>query len=184
MDPGSQASAGRRTSPVRRGRARTLSGILLLAAGGALLAACSVTSPQPATPSAPESSAPPSSAEASRTPGAGEAPAAPVEALVESGPQRDAIAVAQASEHHVGASTLALAEAGVTYVVRAACTGEGWMRYWLTVDDREVSASRLRCGRQVVNTAFTAEGGERVRLHLDAPAEEGEGSLAEVVPAP
>ena len=49
------------------------------------------------------------------------------------------------------------AEAGVTYVVHAACAGHGWMRYRLTVDDLEVSASRLRCGRDVVNTAFRIE---------------------------
>jgi hypothetical protein len=95
-----------------------------------------------------------------------------------------AIAVAEATEHRVESFSLTRAEVGVTYVVHSACTGEGWMRYRLTVDEREVSASRLRCGRDVVDTAFTAEGGERVQLHLDAPAKKGEDARAEVVPAP
>jgi hypothetical protein len=187
MDPGPDDGTGRPAPPVRRRWARMSAGVLVFAAGGALLAACSVASPQAATPSTPEPSASDSasaSAETSGSPDGDESPRAPGEEFTVGDHSEEAIAVAEASERHVKSLTLTPAEAGITYVVHAACTGEGWMRYWLTVDEREVSASRLRCGRDVVDTAFTAEGGEWVQLHLDAPAEEGEGSLAEVVPAP
>lgn len=181
MDPGTDTPPGALTCPAR---ARAVSGTVLLASSGIVLVACSVASPQTTTPDAPVTSVRAPSAAAERVPDAGEPPSAPGEEFTMGGRREDAIAVVEASEHHVEASTLALAQAGVSYVVHAVCTGEGWMRYRLTVDDLEVSASRMRCGRDVVDTAFTAEGGERVQLHLDAPAEEGEGSLAEVVPAP
>ncbi|HRO94694.1 hypothetical protein [Citricoccus sp.] len=188
MDARPGAGAGGLTPGLRRGRVRALSTILGLAAAGTLLVACSVGSPQAATPTHPGDAATPATSVASgqATPAPeddGSASAAGEEFTV-SERRQDAIAVAQGSEHRVDAATLTPAEAGVTYVVHAACAGHGWMRYRLTVDDLEVSASRLRCGRDVVNTAFTAEGGERVQLHLEAPAGEGAGSLAEVVPAP
>jgi hypothetical protein len=191
MDPGQDAGAGPPTPPVRRRRARTSTGVLLFAAGGALLAACSVASPQAATPGTPgpgasdgSSDSASVSSEASSTSDADEPPSAPGEEFAVGDRSEHAIAVAEASEHRVESFSLTQAEAGVTYVVHAACTGEGWMRYRLTVDEREVSASRLRCGRDVVDTAFTAEGGERVQLHLDAPAKKGEDARAEVLPAP
>jgi hypothetical protein len=183
MDAGPGAGAGGLTPGLRRGRVRALSTVLGLAAAGALLVACSVASPQAATPTHPTDT-PAAGEQAAPAPDAGGSSNATGEGFTVSDRREDAIAVAEGSEHSVVASTLTPAEAGVTYVVHAACAGHGWMRYRLTVDDLEVSASRLRCGRDVVNTAFTAEGGERVQLHLDAPAGEGAGSLAEVVPAP
>jgi hypothetical protein len=191
MDPGPDDGTDRLTPPVRRRWPGTCEGVLLIAAGGALLAACSVASPQAATPSTPGSGASDGasdsasvSSKASSLPEADEPPSAPAEDFAVGNRSEDAIAVAEATEHRVESFSLTQAEAGVTYVVHAACTGEGWMRYRLTVDEREVSASRLRCGRDVVDTAFTAEGGERVQLHLDAPAKKGEDARAEVVPAP
>lgn len=186
MGPGAHRSAPASEPPAGHGTGRAVAGVLVLTTAGALLVACSV-------PTSSSGSAPPEASVAGpRTPGAEAAPTAEAgpgrdpagEAFTVGGRREGAIAVAEATEHHVEAATLTLAEAGVTYVVHAACTGAGWMRYRLTVDDVELSASRLRCGRHVVDTAFTATGGERVQLHLDAPARRGEEGLAQVAPAP
>jgi hypothetical protein len=191
-----------RSPPDWRARGAIVLSALLLAtalAGGAILAACSPSVPAPtnsipaasalgSTGPAPDSTGPSSAVPAPDGPATapGEtALAGPSEAPFTLGtPEGDAIAVAEGSDQRVEASTLTLAEAGVSYVVYAACKGRGWMGYRLVVDDVEVSASRIRCGRKVVNTAFTAAGGERVQLHLDAPAERDTAALAQVVPAP
>jgi hypothetical protein len=194
MDGAQRPGRAHRSPPAWHARGTIVLSALLLAtatAGGTILTACSPSVPAPRN-STPGTSAPGNTASAVPAPdgpatasGATTAPTGPSEASFTLGaPEGDAIAVAEGSGQRVEASTLTLAKAGVTYVVYAACKGRGWMGYRLMVDDVEVSASRIRCGRKVVNTAFTAAGGERVQLHLDAPAERDTATMAQVVPAP